>query len=35
MFIDPSIAVAALGLTPQMLSQYFETFGFIFENLCI
>ena len=35
MFIDPSIAVAALGLTPQMLSQDFETFGFIFENLCI
>jgi hypothetical protein len=35
MFIDPSIAVAALGLTHQMLSQDFETFGFIFENLCI
>jgi len=35
MFIDPSIAVAALGLTPQVLSQDFETFGFIFENLCV
>jgi predicted AAA+ superfamily ATPase len=35
MFIDPSIAVAALGLTPQMLYQDFETFGFIFENLCV
>jgi len=35
MFIDPSIAVAALSVTPQMLSQDFETFGFIFENLCI
>lgn len=35
MFIDPSIAVAALGLTPLMLSQDFVTFGFIFENLCV
>lgn len=35
MFIDPSIAAAALGLTPTMLSQDFETFGFIFENLCV
>lgn len=35
MFIDPSIAAAALGVSPQMLSQDFETFGFMFENLCI
>lgn len=35
MFIDPSIAVAALGLTPQVLSQDFQTFGFVFENLCV
>jgi len=35
MFIDPSIAVAALGLSPQLLSQDFETFGFLFENLCV
>ena len=34
MFIDPSIAVASLGLTPQMLYQDFETFGFLFENVC-
>ncbi|MBN2696334.1 MAG: ATP-binding protein [Bacilli bacterium] len=35
MFIDPSIAAAALGVSPQMLSQDFETFGFMFENLCV
>lgn len=35
LFIDPSIAVAALGLAPAMLMQDFNTFGFIFENLCI
>lgn len=35
MFIDPSIAAAALGVSPQMLLQDFETFGFMFENLCI
>lgn len=35
MFIDPSVAVAAMGLSPQILSQDFETFGFLFENLCI
>ncbi len=32
---DPSIAVAALGLSPQSLMQDLHTFGFIFENLCI
>ncbi len=35
MFIDPSIMTAALGLTPSVLLQDFNTFGFIFENLCI
>jgi len=34
-FIDPSIAVASLNLTPEKLLKNFETFGFIFENLCI
>ena len=34
-FIDPSIAVASLNLTPEKLLKDFETFGFIFENLCI
>ena len=34
-FSDPSIAVAALGLSPQLLLQDLHTFGFIFENLCI
>ena len=34
-FIDSSIAVAALGLTPKLLMENLNTFGFIFENLCI
>ena len=34
-FIDPSLAVASLGTTPQQLFQDFKTFGFIFESLCI
>lgn len=34
-FIDPSIAVAGLGVTPEMLTYDLETFGFIFETLCI
>ena len=34
-FIDPSIAVAALGLTPKMLQEQLKTFGFIFEQMCI
>lgn len=33
-FIDPSIAVAALNLSPDLLMQDFNTFGFLFENLC-
>lgn len=34
-FIDPSIAVASLNLTPEILMEDLNTFGFIFENLCI
>ena len=34
-FCDPSIAIAALGLTPQMLEMDLKTFGFIFETMCI
>ena len=34
-FTDPSIAVAALGLTPSLLQTDLKTFGFIFECLCI
>ena len=31
---DPSIAVAALGLSPSVLIKDMKTFGFIFECLC-
>lgn len=34
-FTDPSIAAAALGLTPEHLQTDLKTFGFIFECLCI
>ena len=34
-FIDPPIAVAGLNATPEMLVYDLETFGFIFETLCI
>ncbi len=34
-FTDPSIAVAAMGLTPESLLMDLKTFGFIFECLCI
>ena len=34
-FVDPSIAVAALGLSPQKLSLDLKTFGFIFECMGI
>lgn len=33
-FIDPSIAVASLGLTPEALHTQLKTFGFIFEQMC-
>lgn len=33
--IDPSIAVAALGITPDYFNTDFKTLGFLFESLCI
>lgn len=33
--IDPSIAVAALGLSPEYFNSDFKTLGFLFESLCI
>ena len=34
-FVDPSIAAAALGVGPRDLLLNPETFGFIFETLCM
>ena len=34
-FCDPSIAVAAMQLTPDALTLQLKTFGFLFEQLCI
>ena len=34
-FVDPSIAVAALGVNPDYFNLDLKTFGFIFETLCI
>ena len=34
-FVDPSIAVAALGLGPDDLINDLETFGLLFETLCV
>lgn len=33
-FADPSLAVAALGATKEMLFNDLNTFGFLFESLC-
>ncbi len=33
-FVDPSIAIAAFGLAPDVLQTQLKTFGFIFENMC-
>ncbi|MCQ3035645.1 MAG: DUF4143 domain-containing protein [Bacilli bacterium] len=33
--VDPSIAVAALGITPEYFNTDFKTLGFLFESLCI
>lgn len=33
-FVDPSIAVAALGVNPTYFHTDLKTFGFIFETLC-
>ena len=34
-FVDPSIAVAALGLGPRDLIEDLNTFGLFFETMCI
>lgn len=34
-FIDPSIGIAALGLTPDYFNNDLDTFGHIFENLIL
>lgn len=34
-FVDPSIAVAALGGTPSLYMRELKSFGFIFETMCI
>ncbi len=33
--IDPSIAVAALGMSPEYFNTDFKTLGFLFESLCL
>ena len=33
MFIDPSIAIASLGLDPEYFLSDFDLFGYIFESL--
>lgn len=33
--VDPSIAVAALGVGPDFFNTDFKTLGFLFESLCI
>ncbi|MDY4611641.1 MAG: DUF4143 domain-containing protein [Sphaerochaetaceae bacterium] len=34
-FADPSLAVAAMGATPEMLMRDLNTFGYLFEALCV
>ena len=34
-FIDPSIAVSAMGLSPEYFNKDFKTLGFLFESLCL
>lgn len=34
-FADPSIAVAVLWMNPRALLEDWQTFGFVFENLCV
>ena len=34
-FVDPSIAVAALGLGPKDLINDLNTFGLLFETMCV
>lgn len=34
-FVDPSIAAAALGIGPAGLIKDLETFGLLFESMCV
>ncbi len=34
-FVDPSLAVAAMGISPEYFNTDFKTLGFLFESLCI
>lgn len=34
-FIDPSLAVAAMGIVPAFFNTDYKTLGFLFESLCI
>jgi uncharacterized protein len=34
-FVDPSIATAVMGISANRLMEDFNTFGFLFESLCI
>jgi predicted AAA+ superfamily ATPase len=34
-FVDPSLAIAALGANSERLLHDLKTFGFMFENLCL
>jgi predicted AAA+ superfamily ATPase len=33
--VDPSIATAALGISPEYFSNDYKTLGFLFESLCV
>lgn len=33
--VDPSLVVAAMGLSPEYFNNDFKTLGFLFESLCI
>lgn len=33
-FVDPSLAVAAIGASPEYILEDFQYFGFLFESLC-
>lgn len=34
-FVDPSLAVAAIGANPASILEDFKYFGFLFESLCV
>ncbi|MDH6306495.1 putative AAA+ superfamily ATPase [Parabacteroides sp. PF5-5] len=34
-FVDPSIATAVMRINPERILKDFETFGFLFESLCV